>query len=56
MELLVAWLESMPLRPAEGGEEPGLQDVDLTYTVGEAGGLWEDVFLPLKLKAKAEAG
>ena len=31
-----------------GGEEVGMSDVELTYTIGEASELWEQVFLPLK--------
>lgn len=41
LENLISQLEGM----AEG---KGMADVDLTYTVGEAGELWKQIFLPLK--------
>lgn len=31
-----------------GGEEAGMQDAELGYTVGEASELWTEVFLPLR--------
>lgn len=31
-----------------GGDEAGMADVELTYTLGEASELWTQVFLPLK--------
>lgn len=46
---LISQLETM-----EGGPDAGLQDVELTYTVGEASELWTEIFGPLrdgKLKA-----
>ena len=32
----------------EGGPDAGMQDVPLTYTLGDKGELWEQVFGPLK--------
>jgi m7GpppX diphosphatase len=40
---LISQLECMA-----GGDEAGLADVDLTYSLGTAHELWEQVFLPLK--------
>lgn len=31
-----------------GGDDAGMKDVDLTYTVGEASELWTEIFAPLK--------
>lgn len=31
-----------------GGDEAGMADLELTYTLGEASELWSEVFLPLK--------
>lgn len=31
-----------------GDEEAGMDNVDLSFTLGEASELWTDVFLPLK--------
>ncbi|KAK5117393.1 hypothetical protein LTR62_006011 [Meristemomyces frigidus] len=31
-----------------GGEAAGMQDVELSYTVGEASELWTEIYLPLK--------
>ena len=31
-----------------GGDEAGMADVELTYTLGEASELWNQVYLPLK--------
>ena len=50
LDNIVSQLETM----AGGGhddddqDEAGMQDVDLTFTLGEASELWTDVFLPLK--------
>lgn len=33
-----------------GDEEAGMDNVDLSFTLGEASELWTDVFLPLKEK------
>ena len=32
----------------EGGPDAGMQDVPLTYTLGDKSELWEQVFGPLK--------
>ena len=32
----------------EGGPDAGMQDVSLTYTLGDKSELWEQVFGPLK--------
>ncbi|EMC91937.1 hypothetical protein BAUCODRAFT_78928 [Baudoinia panamericana UAMH 10762] len=40
---VISQLETM-----QGGEEAGMQDAELTYTVGEASELWTEIFLPLK--------
>lgn len=45
LESIISQLESMA-----GGDEAGMDSVDLTYTVGEASELWTDVFEPLKKK------
>lgn len=31
-----------------GGDDAGMKDVDLTYTLGEASELWTEIFAPLK--------
>lgn len=31
-----------------GGDDAGMADVELSYTVGEASELWTKIFLPLK--------
>ena len=36
------------LETTAGGEHAGMEDVELTYTLGEASELWEQIFLPLK--------
>ena len=36
------------LETVGGGEEAGMADVELTYTLGEASELWSEIFLPLK--------
>lgn len=36
------------LETLAGGQEAGMQDVELVYTVGEAGELWTEIFLPVK--------
>ncbi|PSN62169.1 scavenger mRNA decapping enzyme [Corynespora cassiicola Philippines] len=43
LENVIAQLEGMG-----GGEEGGMQDVGLTYHLGEQSELWEKIFLPLK--------
>ncbi|KAI9848044.1 MAG: hypothetical protein M1837_001146 [Sclerophora amabilis] len=43
LENLIAQLETM-----RGGDDVGMADVSLTYSLGEASELWTDVFLPLK--------
>ena len=40
---VISQLETMA-----GGDDAGMADVDLTYTLGEASDLWEQIFLPLK--------
>jgi m7GpppX diphosphatase len=40
---IISQLETMA-----GGEDTGMQDVSLTYHLGERSELWEKVFLPLK--------
>ncbi|KAK5135314.1 hypothetical protein LTR08_005418 [Meristemomyces frigidus] len=40
---LISQLETMG-----GGDEAGMADVELTYNVGEAGELWQNIFAPLK--------
>jgi m7GpppX diphosphatase len=36
------------LENLRGGDDAGMQDVSLTYHLGEASELWEKVFSPLK--------
>lgn len=36
------------LKTMAGGDEASMADVELTYTLGEASELWNQVFLPLK--------
>ncbi|KAH0559720.1 hypothetical protein GP486_003756 [Trichoglossum hirsutum] len=48
-ENIVSWLESMA-----GGDESGLRDVTITYTVGEESSLWKEVWAPLKGRERAE--
>ena len=43
LENVISTLEHL-----EGGEEAGMQDVSLTYHLGEAGELWEKIFGVLK--------
>ncbi|KAL8846803.1 MAG: hypothetical protein Q9221_008131 [Calogaya cf. arnoldii] len=43
LENTIVQLESLA-----GGEDAGMSDVSLTYTLGESHDLWTDVFLPLK--------
>ncbi|KAH0545507.1 hypothetical protein FGG08_000335 [Glutinoglossum americanum] len=49
LENLIAWLESLP-----GGDEAGLCDVEITYTVGEESALWKEVWGPLKEEKERE--
>ena len=48
MEHIISQLETM-----HGGDEVGMADVSLTYTVGEASELWTEIFLPLKQGVKS---
>ncbi len=43
LDHVISQLETMT-----GDEEAGMADVELTYTLGEASELWEQIFLPLK--------
>jgi len=49
LESIISQLETMG-----GNEDAGMDQVDLTYTVGEASELWTEVFEPLKLKLLAQ--
>lgn len=40
---VINWLESM-----QGGEVAGMDNVELTYTLGEESELWNEIFQPLK--------
>lgn len=48
LESIISQLESMA-----GDDEMGMDSVPLTYTVGEAGEIWTEVFEPIKKKHKA---
>lgn len=50
LDMLIEWLVSM-----EGGEEVGLDAIELSYTVGEASELWTDIFEPLKKEKRQPA-
>ncbi|KAL8997216.1 MAG: hypothetical protein Q9169_003482 [Polycauliona sp. 2 TL-2023] len=43
LENLISQLETL-----SGGDDAGMSDVSLTYTLGESHDLWTEVFLPLK--------
>lgn len=43
LENIISQLETM-----QGGEEAGMEQVSLTYHLGEASELWEKIYLPLK--------
>lgn len=43
LENMISQIETMA-----GDDEAGMADVELTYTLGEASELWEQIFLPLK--------
>jgi m7GpppX diphosphatase len=43
LENIISQLETI-----SGGSEAGMQDVSLTYHIGERHELWEKVYLPLK--------
>lgn len=47
LEHIISQLETMG-----GGDDVGIADVSLTYTVGEASELWTEIFLPLKQGVK----
>ncbi|KAI9683592.1 MAG: hypothetical protein M1829_004895 [Trizodia sp. TS-e1964] len=51
LENIISILEGLA-----GGPDAGIQDLSLTYTLGEASELWLEVFEPLKAKEKAEGG
>jgi m7GpppX diphosphatase len=40
---LISQLDTMA-----GGSDTGMQDVELTYSIGEASELWTEIFGPLK--------
>jgi len=42
------------LETMAGGDEAGMADVELTYTLGEASELWTQVFAPLKQGKRPE--
>ncbi|KAI4646824.1 hypothetical protein J4E93_005048 [Alternaria ventricosa] len=46
LENIISQLETMA--PASSPSPPGMQDVSLTYHLGERSDLWEKVYLPLK--------
>ena len=48
LEHIISQLEAMG-----GGNDAGMADVSLTYTVGEASELWTEIFLPLKQGVKS---
>lgn len=48
LESIISQLESMA-----GDAEAGLESIPLTYTVGEAGEIWTEIFEPLKAKKSA---
>jgi m7GpppX diphosphatase len=43
LENVISQLEMM-----DGGEDAGMKDVELTYTIGEESELWSQIFKPLK--------
>ena len=43
LDNVISQLETMA-----GGDDAGMADVELSYTVGEASELWTRIFLPLK--------
>ncbi|KAG4413606.1 hypothetical protein IFR04_013272 [Cadophora malorum] len=45
LETIISQLETMG-----GGEERGMEEVELHYTVGEASELWTEIFAPLKMR------
>ncbi|KAK3074103.1 hypothetical protein LTR53_003750 [Teratosphaeriaceae sp. CCFEE 6253] len=49
LDHIISQLETMA-----GGEDAGMQDMELGYTVGEASELWTEIFLPLKLSSKLD--
>ncbi|KAF2248650.1 scavenger mRNA decapping enzyme [Trematosphaeria pertusa] len=51
LESIISQLETM-----QGGPEAGMQNVSLTYHLGEASELWEKVFLPLKEGGVVDVG
>lgn len=51
LENIISQLETMA-----GGPESGMEDVSLTYYVGEASELWTEIFEPQKRRGKAKAG
>lgn len=46
LESIISQLETMA-----GGDDAGMDTVDLTYTLGEASELWTDIFQPMKNRA-----
>lgn len=51
LDNVVSQLETMG-----GGEDAGMQDVSLTYHLGERHELWEKVYLPLKEGREVDVG
>ena len=39
-----------------GGDDVGLRDAEIEYTVGDESELWHEVWAPLKKKKKTEQG
>lgn len=54
LENIISQLKSMT--DADGGDEKGMADVDITYTIGEESDIWKEVFGPLKEKRKEKGG
>lgn len=48
LENIVSQLESLPDDGTKHDADPGMADVSITYFLGEASELWEEVFGPLK--------
>jgi m7GpppX diphosphatase len=46
LENIISQLETMA--PSSSESTPGMQDVSLTYHLGERSDLWQKVYLPLK--------
>jgi m7GpppX diphosphatase len=50
LENIISQLESLPddRNPHKEDADPGMADVSITYFLGEASELWDEVFGPLK--------